>query len=83
METIRIDVYLPAAGHSYELRIPQTMNCLLAAHLTADALAELSDGTYRSSRSSIFAWQDSGKLLDMTHSLAQEHVRNGSRLLLI
>ena len=83
METIRIDVYLPATGSNYELRIPRRMNCLLAAHLAADAIAELSEGSYRSSRSSLFAWRDSGKLLGMNHSLAQEHVQNGSRLMLI
>ena len=83
MNTINIEVYLPASGKSYDVRIPTAMNSLLAAHLTADALANISDGTYRSSRTSIFAWYDSGKLLETEKSLEEANVKNSSKLLLI
>lgn len=83
METVVIEVYLPAAGRTFDVRVPQAMNSLLAAHLTADALAALSDGAYLSSRASLFAWRESGRLLDMGRSLEQENVGNGSRLVLI
>ena len=83
MKTIIIEVHLPADGGKYDIRVPGSMNSLLAAHLTADALANLSDGNYRSSRSSIFAWMDSGKLLETGKSLEELHVENGSRLLLV
>lgn len=83
MDTIVIEVYLPAAEQTFEVRIPQAMNSLLAAHLTADALSALTKGAYLSSRSSLFAWCRDGKLLNMGCSLEQEHVRNGSRLMLI
>lgn len=83
METIVVEVYLPAANQTFEVRVPQAMNSLLAAHLTADALATLSDGAYLPSRTSLFAWRENGKLLDMGRSLEQEHVRNCSKLLLI
>lgn len=83
MDTIIVEVYLPAAGRAFEVCLPRAMNSLLAAHLTADALAPLSHGTYLSSRASLFAWREDGRLLDMGRSLEQEHVRNGSRLMLI
>ena len=83
METIRVQVYLPAADRNFEIRVPQAMNSLMAAHLTAEAAASLSDGAYLPSRSSLFAWRDSGRLLDMSRSLEQENVKNGSRLILI
>ncbi len=83
MNMIIIEVYLPASGKSYDIRIPAAMNSLLAAHLTADGLANLSDGTYRSSRSSVFAWYDSGKVLEMEKSLEEAAVKNGSKLLLV
>ena len=83
MNTILIEVFLPAAGISYDIRVPGSMNSLLAAHLTADALANLSDGNYRSSGSSIFAWRDSGKILETGKSLEEAGVKNGSKLLLI
>lgn len=83
MDTIVIEVYLPAAGRTFEVRVPRAMNSLLAAHLTADALSALAKEVYLSSRTSLFAWRRDGKLLDMSRSLEQEHVQNGSRLLLI
>ena len=83
MDTIVIEVYLPAAGRTFEARVPRAMNSLLAAHLTADALSALAKEVYLSSRTSLFAWRRDGKLLDMSRSLEQEHVQNGSRLLLI
>ena len=83
MNMIVAEVYLPASGKSYEIRVPAAMNSLLAAHLTADGLGNLSEGTYRSSRSSVFAWQDSGKVLEMEKSMEEANVRNGSKLLLV
>ena len=83
MDTIVIEVYLPAVGESFEVRVPRAMNCLMAAHLTAEALSPLSKGAYLPSRSSLFAWRENGTLLDMSRSLEQEHVHNGSRLMLI
>ena len=83
MNTILVEVYLPADGQRYDIRVPRAMNSLLAAHLTADALADLSGGSYRSSRSSIFAWYDSGRLLETGKSLEELNVKNGSKLLLV
>lgn len=83
MDTIVIEVYLPAVERAFEVRVPRAMNSLLAAHLTADALSALTKGEYLSSRASLFAWRRDGKLLDMNRSLEQEYVQNGSRLLLI
>ena len=83
MDRILIDVYLPADGEHYDIRLPGTMNCLMAAHLTARALSELSEGAYLPSRTSVFAWRESGRLLSVSRSLEQEQVKNGSQLMLI
>lgn len=83
MKKILIEVYLPATGKYYNIRVPESMNCLIAAHLTAKALSDLSEGAYYPSRSSLFAWHGNGRILNTSHSLQQEHVENGSQLLLI
>ncbi len=83
MNHLIVEVWLPASDMHYDIRVPAAMNSLLAAHLTADALATLSDGNYRSSRSSIFAWYESGKLLETEKSLEELKVKNGSKLLLV
>ena len=71
METLLVEVYLPAAGITYEMRLPRAMNSLL------------SGDTYLPSRSSLFAKRDSGRILDFNRSLEQNGVLNGTRLLLI
>lgn len=83
METIIIQVYLPAQGVSHELRLPKSLNCLMAANIAARALAPLSDGSYLPSHNSVFAWQATGELLSMDKSLEQVGVVNGSKLLLL
>ena len=83
MDTILVGVYLPAAGKEYELRLPRAMNSLLAAHLAAEALSDLSGGEYLPSRSSLFAKRGRGQLLDMNRSLEENGIVNGSQLLLI
>ena len=83
MNNLIVEVWLPSSDMHYDIRVPSAMNSLLAAHLAADALANLSDGNYRSSRSSIFAWYESGKLLETGKSLEEQNVKNGSKLLLI
>lgn len=83
LETVLVDVALPASGRHYEVRLPVSMNTLVAAHLTAEALAALSEGTYRPSRSSVLARGSTGRLLDVHKTLAQENVRNADTLLLI
>ena len=83
MKLIVFDVFLPASGAHYDVRLPQSMNSLMAANLTARALARLSDGSYLPSDSSVFAFAENGRLLNAARSLAQENVKNGSFLLLI
>ena len=83
MEMLLVEVCLPAAGKRFEVRLPRNMNALLAAHLVADALVSLSNGTYLPSRSSLFAKKGNGQLLNMHRSLEQNGVKNGSCLLLI
>lgn len=82
-ETIVVDVYLPASGQRFDLRLPKAMNSLVAAHLAAQALEPLSKGAYHASSSSVLAWHDSGKFLNAQHTLEQEGVCNGSHLLMV
>lgn len=83
MEMITLEVYLPAARKSFDVRMPASLNCAVCCALTAKALSEMSDGEYLVSRSGFLAWRDTGKLLDANLSLGAQNVRNGSRLLLI
>lgn len=83
MEYVIVEVYLPACGRSFEIRLPLDLNAGMASSLTAKALSRLSEGAYLPSRNSILAWRDGGSLLDARKPLRQCGVRTGSRLLLI
>ncbi len=84
MDFVIVQVTIPAAGKDFEVRIPASMNTLTAANLTAKAVSgKLSDGAYFASRNSFFAWKENGKILRYNKSMEQEHVQNGSQLLLI
>ena len=83
MDTLLVEVCLPAAGKRFEMRLPRNMNALLAAHLAAEAVVNLAEGAYLPSRASLFAKAGSGQILDMRRSLEQNGVKNGSSLLLI
>ena len=83
MDTILVEVYLPAAGKSFELRLPRALNSQIADQLAAEAVSSLSDGTYLPSHASMFAMRDTGVLLDMKRSLEQNNLHNGSRILLL
>lgn len=82
-KTFDVSVRLPAAGREYELRFPAGINTHVAALLAAKALEPLSDGAFRAAKSCVLAWRDSGKLLNGQRTVAENGVRNGSRLLLI
>lgn len=82
-QTVLVEVFVPACGRSFDVRLPEAMNVRFASRLAAQALAPLSEGAYQASRSSVLAWRDSGKLLNAQHTLKQECVCNGSRLLLV
>lgn len=83
MENLYVEVYLPAQGKAYELSVPRALNCFAAAQMAAKALEPLSGGCYAASRNSVFAWRETGQLLDMRKSMEEEKVENGSKLLLI
>ena len=83
MERVIVEVFLPASGKKYDVRIPLDLNSAVVSGMVAKALAELSDGSYRASGSSSLAWQDSGRMLDTDKTMRECRVQNMSRLILI
>lgn len=83
MNHVIVQVYLPSIQKDFEIKLSCPMNSLLAAHLTARAISPLSEGTYLPSHASIFAWKDTGKLLETGKTLEESGVQNGSHLILL
>lgn len=85
MEQVIVEVFLPAAGKRFDVRIPLDLNVSALCNMLARALSDLSEGSYIASRSHIccLAWQETGALLDFAKTARECGVRNASKLLII
>jgi len=83
MERIIVEIFLPAAGKKFDVRVPLDLNVGVLSGMIAKALSDLSDNNYLPSGSSFLAWKDTGILLDNTKTMRQCGVRNTSKLLMI
>ncbi len=81
--SVLVEVRLPSANRSYEVRLPRGLNVHVAAILTAQALSSVTEGIYLHSDNSFLAWQNTGKRLPSRKTIAEAGVKNGSKLLLI
>ena len=83
MRKLLIDVYLPVALKSYDIQIPADMKLADATRLVADALSQLSGGSYTADSGAILCDRESGKILNINMTVWELGLRNGSRLMLI
>ena len=83
MERVIVEIFLPAAGKKFDVRVPLDLNVGVLSGMISKALSDLSEGTYLPSKSSCLAWMETGALLDSTRTMRQCGVRNTSRLLMI
>lgn len=83
VEKLLLNVYLPAVGKSYEVRLPAGLNVQLAAVLTGMALSELSEGLFMPSKNCMLFWQETGHRLSEHKTLWESGIRNGCQLILI
>lgn len=78
-----VEVYLPAAQKTFDLRIPASSRIGEINVLSAALCAELSGGSFAATRQSALLDAKSGKILDVNMTAEEQGIRNGSRLILI
>ena len=83
VEKLMVEVYLPAAGRTFEVRLPAGLRIRAAGMLLSMLLSEATDGLYQPSRSGVLMWRDSGRMLSGQKTLWESGIQNGSRLMLI
>ena len=83
MERIVVNVYLPAAGKGFDVRVPLDLNVEFLASIVAKALSPLSEDNFLPSSISCLAHRDTGILLNPTQTLRQCGIDQGSSLILI
>lgn len=83
MDELLVEVYLPAAGKTYDVEIPYTAKLSTVTNLIANALEELSEGQYINDGKAILTNRDTGDIFNINLSAYELGLINGSRLILI
>ena len=83
MNKLQIEIYLPAALRSFDVRISADMTLVQITQLVADALSQLSNSLYSAHSEPLLCDRDSGDILNINMTAWELGLRNGSRLMLI
>lgn len=80
---IRLDLYLPAAGQSYETSVENNVPLSRLTGLIAQAVERIAGGTYRVDSNPILCDRHTGTVLDINMTLGELGLKNGSSVMLI
>lgn len=78
-----VEIYLPAALQTYDVRIPANLPLHQFIALIGQAISRLSGGLYTADDNTILLQRESGAILNINMTPAELGLCNGSRLILI
>lgn len=78
-----VEVYLPAAQKTFDMRIPAISKMGEINTLVASLAADLSEGSYKATRQSILINANDGEMYDVNMTAFEQGIRNGTQLILI
>ncbi len=82
-EKILAEIYVPAAGESYDVWIPKSLRIRDLVMLLSEALSSLVQGQFQGNPGTGLFWRGSGELLDMNRTVRALGLENGAELMLI
>ncbi|MBE6759611.1 MAG: methyltransferase [Ruminococcaceae bacterium] len=80
---VYIEVYLPAAGKSFDVQIPLSLKIWEIISLLSNAIAEFSDGCFSPSQQTTLCDRKTGAILNLNITAEELGIRNGSKLMMI
>ena len=83
MKKYLVDVYLPAAGEHFDVRLPTGKRVREAVELLGLLAEPLTNGNYQPGSSSMLLDAQTGQQLPMDVTVHDAGVRNASRLILV
>ncbi|MDR0381654.1 MAG: EsaB/YukD family protein [Oscillospiraceae bacterium] len=83
MNKLLIEVYLPAAGRSFDVFIPSGLPLREVTALVSKALSELSEGLFVANESTVLCDRRTGDILDARMTAEEAGLYNGAGLMLI
>ena len=78
-----VEVYIPAAQKTFDMRIPATSRMGEITSLVAALAADLSEGSYKATKQSILVDAQSGNMYDVNMTAMSQGVQNGTQFILI
>ena len=83
MNKIMIELYLPATGVSYDVRIPEEKRIGEIIPLLEACMSELAEGYYVPNANSLLCDRTTGVVLDINLTANEMGILNGTKLMLI
>lgn len=83
MDKILVEVYLPAANHSYDVYIPLKSKLHEVIQLLSRTLMELSEGYFIPNQDTVICDRDTGIIYSINMSIEELELHNGSKLMMI
>jgi hypothetical protein len=83
MNKVLVEIFLPAAGMSFDVYIPLESKMSEVLVLVSSLLSDLSDGKYKASGSAVLCDAESGIIYNINMAVAELGIQNGSRLMLV
>ncbi len=78
-----IDVYVPASGNKYEMRIPASIQMFNVLELIKKAVSECEDGRYCPDDTAVLCDKNTGEILNLNLTAFEMGLKNGSEIMII
>jgi hypothetical protein len=82
-EKVLVEVYLPMANQTFEAFLPKMITIEEVVTLLSRMLEELASVFYSKTENEVLCDRESGEIYDMSKTVEQLRIMNGSKLMLI
>lgn len=83
MNKVLVEIFLPAAGKSFDVYIPLESPLSEVLLLVSTCLSDLSDGRYKANGEAVLCDVATGIIYNINMAVCELGIKNGSKLMLI
>lgn len=83
MNKVIVDVYVPASGNKYEIKIPVNVQMFKILELIKKAISESEDGKYSPDDTAVLCDKNTGNILNLNLTAKELSIQNGSKLMIV
>lgn len=83
MNKMIVNIYIPASGNKYEVRIPATSQMYKVLMLIKKAIVDSEDGRYYPDETAVLCDKLTGNIINLNLTAEELGIQNGSTLMLI